>query len=60
MYDSPILVAECEAVHETILIASRKCIPQIVIQSVSQVVVKAINGKIRIPKDIINLMEDIK
>lgn len=53
--DNPILIAECLDVRETILMTSRKGLQRISIQTVN-----FINGKIEMPKDIINLVEDVK
>lgn len=58
--DCHILMEECEAVPEAILIAIKKNIPKACIHSDSQVVVNAINAKIGIPKDIINLVKNIR
>lgn len=48
------------AVRQAILMAISKDIPQIIVHNDSQVVVNSINRKIGIPKDVINLVEDIK
>lgn len=49
-----------EAVDEAILMAIEQSIPQIIVQGDFQVVVNAINEKIGIPNDIINIVENIK
>lgn len=46
--------------REAILTMIQKDIHQISTQSDSQVVVKSINSKLLVPKDIINLVEDIR
>lgn len=46
--------------REAILMAIRRSVSRIIIQSDSQLVVNAINGKIGALKDIINLVADIK
>lgn len=58
--DCPILVAECDTVRQAIIMAVKVNIPRICIHIDSQVVANAINRKIGIPKNIINLVEDIK
>lgn len=55
--DYPILVAGCEAVHETVLMACQKNVSRIIIQSDSQCIINAIIGKTCIQKDKINLVE---
>lgn len=58
--DYTILVAKCLAVREAILMAIQRSIQRIIIQRDSQLVVNSTNGKIRVPKDNINLVEDVK
>lgn len=55
--DCPILQAECEAIHQAILMATQMDTDYI--HSDSQLVVNIINGRIAVPKEIINLVEDI-
>lgn len=50
--DCPILVDECLAVPEAILMAIQKGIQQIIIQNDSQLIINSINGKIRVQKDV--------
>lgn len=47
-------------VREAIIITIQKGFSQIIIQSDFQLLVNSINGKVRIPKDIVNLEKDIK
>lgn len=58
--DCQILVAECEAVRQAIIAAIKMGRRKVYIQSDSQIVLKAVNGKMAIPKDFINLVEDIR
>lgn len=55
--DYSILVVGCLTVLEAILIATQKGIQRIIIQSDSRF--NSINGNIGVPKDIINLVEDL-
>lgn len=57
--DCGILLAEC-SVREAILMTIRKDIHRIIIQSDSQVNANSINGKILVPKDIVDLVEDVR
>lgn len=56
----PILIAECEAVRCAILAAISMGYSKVYINTDSQTVVNAIKGRIPVPKDIINLVEDIR
>lgn len=58
--DCFIHVAKCEVVPKAIPMATQKSFSRTVIQNDSQLVVNAIKGKIGVPKDIMNLVEDIK
>lgn len=51
-------MAECLDVREPIPRAIQKRIQRIIIQSDSHIVVNAINGKMGVPKEIIDLVED--
>lgn len=46
--------------REAILMAIQKRIKSTIVQSTSLLVVNSINGKIDVPKDILNLVEDVK
>lgn len=58
--DCHILVAECEAVRCIILEVIMRGKPKVCINTDSQIVVNTLKGKISIPKEIINLVEDIR
>lgn len=47
------------AVHEVVLMASRKDIYWIIIQNESQLVGDSTNGNIHVPKEIIKFVEDV-
>lgn len=57
--DCSILVAGCLATREAILLVIQKCVSRIIIYSDSQLVVTSINRKIGVPKDVVNLVEDV-
>lgn len=54
-----IIVAECLAIQEPLTSVIKKTVIRIIIESDSQLIVNAINGKIFVPRDIVNLVEDI-
>lgn len=58
--DGPNLLAEGLAMREAILMVIHKGIQRIIIQSDSQLVANSINIKMEVPKDITNLVEDVK
>lgn len=58
--DCHILLTECEAVRQAIIMTVNMNIHRVRIHSDSQVAVSAINGKIGVPKDIINVVEGIR
>lgn len=58
--DYPVLVVECEAIRQAILEAIRMKRHKVYINSDSQIVVNAVNKKMIVPKDIINLVEDMR
>lgn len=49
-----------EMVSQAIIMAIKKNIPMFCIHSDSKVIINTINGKIDVPKDIINLVKDIR
>lgn len=58
--DFSILVAEYLIVRESILTETHKVIQQIIIQSDSQMIVNSISSKNCVPRDIVNLVVDIR
>lgn len=46
--------------QQAVILAVKMRIPRISIHSDSMIVVDALNGKITVPKDIINIVEDIR
>lgn len=58
--DCPVVVAECEAIRQAIIKAIMMGRSKVRVYSDSQSVVKAVNRNSVVPKDIINLVEDIK
>lgn len=58
--DCPILVKECLALWEVVIMAIHNRIKRIIVQSDSLLVVNSTNVKTRAPKDIVNLIEDVK
>lgn len=58
--DCSIIVAECFTVREALLVTIKKYIQRIITQRDSQLVGNSINGEICVPKDTINLIEDLR
>lgn len=58
--DCSILVAECEAAREAMMAAIMMGSLKVCINTDSQIIVNAVKGKVTIPKDILNLVEDIR
>lgn len=58
--DCSILVAECLAIQEVLVMTTQNDLHRIIIESDSQLVINVVHGKRSIPKDIINLIENIK
>lgn len=58
--DYLILMTECLGVREVILMAIQEGIKWIIIQSDSILIVNSVNGTVGVPKDIVNLVEDVK
>lgn len=58
--DCLILLAECEAVRQAPMLAANMPIPRLLIHSDSMIAVSGVNGKVAIPKDIINIVKDIR
>lgn len=56
--DCPIVIAECFAVRDTIVLTIQKNIQKIIIESDSWLLTNFINGKICIPKESGNLVEN--
>lgn len=56
--DSSILVAECLIVREAIPTMIQKGIQKVIVQNDFQLVFNFINGKLIVPKDIINIVGD--
>lgn len=54
-----ILVAKCLVICEALLKASQKNTQRVIIQSDVQLFLNSINGKTHVPKDIVNLVNDI-
>lgn len=54
------MVTENEAIRHAILMTIRMECSRVYISSDSQIVVNAVNRKVTVPKDIINLVEDIR
>lgn len=54
------MVSECETVRHAVIATIRMQIPKVCINNDSQIVVYAVNGKLDVSKDIINLVEDIR
>lgn len=58
--DCPVLLAECEALRQAVIMIVQMNMPRVCIQSDSLMIVNVINGKSTVPKEIINIVEDIK
>lgn len=58
--DTPILLTECEAVRQALIMARKMSIPKALIRCDAKVVVNAINGRTSVHKKIITIVEDIK
>lgn len=53
-------VTECLTIRDALVIETQRILYRIIIESNSQLVVNAIQDKISDPKEIINLLDDIK
>lgn len=60
MGDCPVLLAECETLQQVIIMAIKIHISRVCIHSGSLTVINAVNGKLVVPKEIINVVEDIR
>lgn len=58
--DCPVVVVECEAVRQALLKTVMMERSKVRVNSDSQIDVKVVNRKTTVPKDIINLVEDIR
>lgn len=58
--DYSVLVVECLAIREAIMVAIKKNFQGIITKSDSQLILNAIHHRIFVSRDIVNLAEDIR